>query len=280
MDLDVQDTNKLVDGIKIPPAPYILNQLHGEMQKDSPEIQVIADIISKDVGISSLILRTVNSSFFGLRSKVQSIQHATSLLGIGFTTNIVAGLALRRNFEESEGTNAPNFWDSPVNVAMVAASLARSLGVAEPDKMYMLGLFHNAGHSLMMQRFSDYPEFLDSVAISSEIITNAENERFKTDHAVLGFYLARSWGLDRDIADIIRDHHNAAELLNLDASGYAHATMLAILKMAEHIDKLFWGVEHDSEWQQIEQLVFEVLGISKPDFEDMRDDMLEQLIAG
>ena len=75
MDLDVQDTNKLVDGIKIPPAPYILNELHGEMQKDSPELQVIADIISKDVGISSLILRTVNSSFFAFQGAIDPACH-------------------------------------------------------------------------------------------------------------------------------------------------------------------------------------------------------------
>ncbi len=38
-------------------------------------------------------------------------------------------------------------------------------------------------------------------------------EQYNTDHAVLGYFLVNSWGLDRDIADVIRDHHNTKDCL-------------------------------------------------------------------
>ncbi|WP_218649995.1 HDOD domain-containing protein [endosymbiont of Lamellibrachia barhami] len=47
-----------------------MKQLHQELQKDEPVLMDIANIISQDVGMSALILQTINSSFFGLRTKM------------------------------------------------------------------------------------------------------------------------------------------------------------------------------------------------------------------
>jgi len=281
MDLDTTQTEKLLDGMKIPPAPYILQQLNKEIQNDEPDLMAIAEIISADVGLAGLILRTVNSPMFGLTAKVQSIQHATSLLGISYAVNIISGLLLRRTFEESESGNPPRFWDSPVNIAMASTYIAQTIGSCEPDEMYMLGLFHNSGHALLMQRFTDYRTFLDENSNSEKAtLTQLENERYATDHAVLGYYLARSWGVDKHISEIIRDHHNVAEALSDSAMDLTQGSMLALLKMAEHVDKLYWGIEDDHEWSHIENQVLEYLGLSNPDFEEIRDDSLERLESG
>ena len=282
MVFDENETSRLIEGIKIPPAPFILQQLHQELQKDEPVLLEIANIISQDVGMSALILRTVNSPYFGLRAKVHSIQHATNLLGMKYTINIIAGLLLRRTFEESEGANPPNFWDSPANIAMVAANIARVLSCCEPDEMYMLGLFHNAGHALLIQRFSDYKAFLENnINKEDMVITVIEDKQYNTDHAVLGYYLAQSWGLDRLLSEVIRDHHNTTErLTERGGEVSAEGIRLAVLKMAEHVDKLFWGMDPDREWLQIEDVVIDYLGISKPDFDDIKADMLDKLISG
>ncbi len=282
MVFDTNETLKLIEGITIPPAPFILKQLHQELQKDEPVLMDIANIISQDVGMSALILRTINSPFFGLRTKVRSIQHAASLLGITYAINIVTGLSLKRTFEESEGANPPNYWDSPTNIAMIAADVARGVSGVEPDEMYMLGLFHNAGHALLSQRFPDYKEFLKkNVNREDIIITEIEDQQYNTDHAVLSYYLARSWKLDSHIVEVIRDHHNTKEqLTEMDGEACTKGRLLAILKIAEHVDKIFWKMDPDSEWVQIENVVLDYLGMSKPDFDDLQADMLDKLISG
>ncbi|MCG8426784.1 MAG: HDOD domain-containing protein [Chromatiales bacterium] len=282
MILNENGTSKLISGIAIPPAPFILTQLHHELQKEDPVFTDIADTISQDIGMSALVLRTVNSSFFGLRVKVNSIQHAVNLLGIQYTVNIITGLLLRRTFDESEGANPPNYWDSPVNIAMTATNIARTISCGEPDEMYMLGLFHNAGHALLSHHFADYKEFYENSINREDLcITEIENQQYNTDHAVLGYYLARSWGIDRHIAEVIRDHHIAIErLTEKDGAITPAGNMLAILKIAEHVDKSFWGIKPDNEWTKVEDVVLDYLGISKPDFEDLREDMLDKLIAG
>lgn len=280
---EIDDTLSLIDGMKIPPAPIVIPQLRAELQKDDPAMLKIANIISQDVGISALVLRTINSSFYGLRTTITSIQHAVGILGMTNIANIVTGLALRRSFEESDGANPPNHWESPINVALVSADIAKIVSGAKgakKDEAYMLGLFHNAGHSLMMQKFPDYAEFLsDSINDEARLITELEDEKYNTNHATVGYFLAKSWGLSQPIAEIIRDHHNAIEFLSENQHGSSEkGTLLAILKMAEHIDKLFWSINPDHEWALIEDTVLQYIGLSEPDFNDIREDMSEKLL--
>ncbi len=148
--------------------------------------------------------------------------------------------------------------------------------------MYMLGLFHNAGHALLSQRFPDYKEFLKkNINREDIIITEIEDQQYNTDHAVLSYYLARSWKLDSHIVEVIRDHHNTKEqLTEMDGEACTKGRLLAILKIAEHVDKIFWKMDPDSEWVQIENVVLDYLGMSKPDFDDLQADMLDKLISG
>lgn len=278
VELDSNAAQKILDGIKIPPAPFTLQQLQAELQNDEPELMKLANIIAMDVGISAMMLKTVNAPFFGLRSKVNSIMHAANLLGIKNIVNIVAGLELQRTFEENKGDSPPNFWDSPSNVALIAANLARKMSGIEPDVMYMLGLFHNAGHALMCTRFDGYlPFMVQNLNAEESIISQLEDQTYQTNHATLGYFLARSWGIDKDAAEVIRDHHRVRERLREESTDGLQLTMLAVLKIAEHIDKLYWGMDPDHEWDQIEDLVLDFLGLSKPDYNDIQIDMLEKL---
>ena len=278
----ISELEKFIDKIKIPPAPFILTQLQQELQKEEPVLQNIAKIIAGDVGISALVLRTINSSFFNLRSKVYSIEHAINLLGIQYAINIVSGLLLRRTIEQSEGANPTNYWDSPANVAMIAANITRSIGYGDPDKMHVIGLFHNAGHALFTYRFTDYSDFLDAnINLQESVITALEDRQYNTDHALLGYHLANTWGLDDDISEVIREHHNVQAIISASNQDINDkGIMLAILKMAEHVDKLFWGMSPDWEWEEIEDTILDYMGMSKPDFDDLTSDMLDKLISG
>lgn len=118
----------MLGNVKIPSAPSVLLELHEIMQEDEPEFARVADVIECDIGISALVLKTVNSSLFGLRNKATSIRQATALLG----------------------------------------------------------LFQNAGDVLMMHRFPDYGPFLSNMRANDGDQAALEDERFSTNHAVVG----------------------------------------------------------------------------------------------
>lgn len=272
---------KLLQQIKIPPAPEILRDLNVAIQKDEPDLSEITKIIQKDTGISGLVIKTVNSPLFGLRNKVNSIRQAVTLLGITYTANIVMGLMLRQTFEE-KGENLPRYWESPSNIALVSASLARRLFNSTADEAYLLALFHNSGHALIQQRNKDYVSFYQQyINHPEQAITHFENQQYDFDHATLGYYLAASWDVPKNFQNIILNHHNAVEFLESDSDEVDNndKDLMAVLKVAEHIDKFHAGVDIDFEWQRVERAVLEHLGLSEYDFEDLRADKLEKLDA-
>ncbi|MDH5731242.1 MAG: HDOD domain-containing protein, partial [Gammaproteobacteria bacterium] len=67
-----EDIKDALRGVVIPPKPQILI----DIQKAAGDTVKIVDLISKDTGVSASLLKIVNSPFYGLGSKVTSIQKA------------------------------------------------------------------------------------------------------------------------------------------------------------------------------------------------------------
>ena len=87
-DLPEKTAEEILGSIKIPPQPEILIKVERELEKDEPSLAFFSDTISSDVGLSSAVLRIINSPFYGLRSEINSVHHAISLLGLVHIKNL------------------------------------------------------------------------------------------------------------------------------------------------------------------------------------------------
>ncbi|OUR91186.1 hypothetical protein A9Q85_00470, partial [Cycloclasticus sp. 44_32_T64] len=216
----------------LPSQPELLLALQNEIRKSDANIVKIGEIISEDVAISAAVLKTINSSFFGMRVEISSIQHAVSLMGVAATTNIVTGYALEHSVR-SNAISLPRYWDTAKNTANLCAYVANRLKLHEPSEPYMLGLFHDIGIPLMASRFPDYLEVLrDANAQEDGRITEVEDAAYSTNHAVMGYYLCREWGLSESIRQVISLHHDCASILSPSSSlDDDTAILMAILKL-------------------------------------------------
>jgi len=50
----------------LPTLPALQNQLADELRKESPSMERVAEIVSRDIGMTAKMLQLVNSAFFGL----------------------------------------------------------------------------------------------------------------------------------------------------------------------------------------------------------------------
>lgn len=166
------------------------------------------------------------------------------------------------------------FWDSAADVALSCQLVAQRLRFHDPDMAYMLGLFHNAGIPLLMQRFADYPEVLaHSYLLEGHRIVDTENKLYQSNHAVVSFYAARSWKLPGILCRVIAEHHSAIDIFTeKDKTNPDEKYLLGILKLGEHLaglSKTIGNNESDLEWQQIEASTLEYLGLSQFDYDDL-----------
>jgi len=282
--LTEEQVAKILHGIHVPPQPQILVDLQMEQILPEPDINRIATLISKDVGLSGTMLKFVNSPFYGLANKITSIEQAVSLLGINTVINILNGLAIKGEMSDENIVELTKFWDTANDIAMVCATVAKKVGFPSPDEAYSLGLFHNTGIPLMMTKFKDYQKVMESAYSGSyERVIDIENEKFNTNHCVVGYYTSKSWNLPDHICQVIAEHHNTNTIFSVkDGRNQLQKTLLAILKVAEHICgnyKVLGEQETDIEWDSSQNDILEHLGLTNYDIDDLKEAFIDMGIS-
>jgi len=221
------------------------------------------------------MFRFVNSPCFGLSNKITSIEQAVSLLGLNSVINILNGISIKGEMSDEKIVSLTRFWDTANDIAMVCATIAKQIGFHSPDAAYAMGLFHNAGIPLMMVRFPDYLEIVEKSYAAKEVrVVDIENSFCNTNHAVVGYYTAKSWNLPPAICDVIAEHHSADQIFaNKDGKDQEKKNLLAILKISEHLCGNYitlGGQKEDYEWQRAKSDILEYVGLTSYDIDDMK----------
>jgi HD-like signal output (HDOD) protein len=275
-ELSEEQIRQVLQGINVPPQPQIMVDLQMEQAMPEPDLRTIARLISQDPGLSGALLKTVNSPFFGQAKRVSSIQQAVNLLGCNSVINLINAQSIKGAMSDATIISLSRFWDTAQDVAMASLALAKRLGYPAPDEAYTVGLFHNCGIPLMLKRFPSYMDVLvEAYARTGRDtrIADVENQHLATNHAVVGYYTARSWKLPAHLCDVIAQHHSAAALFGDEFAAPRTKTLLAILKMAEHIcacHRLLGNQAVDHEWAAIADLVLDYLQLTEYDFEGLK----------
>ncbi|HED36430.1 MAG TPA: HDOD domain-containing protein [Gammaproteobacteria bacterium] len=119
----------------------LLSTLHNE----ETDTDTITEVISRDVGLSYKILQLMNSAFFSRSTKIESIQHATVMLGRKQLCTWASLMAL------SSMDNKPR---EQVRISMVRArsceQLAEKAGLKHTDSFFTVGMFSSL--DLLMDR--------------------------------------------------------------------------------------------------------------------------------
>lgn len=87
--IGVRDLRPIVGGLdRLPTPPDLFPELLGALNRsDTPEA---VRLIESDIGLASLILRIVNSGFYGVPRTVTSIREAGTLLGVRILSHVVS----------------------------------------------------------------------------------------------------------------------------------------------------------------------------------------------
>src|SRR5436190_17123907 len=84
----------------LPSLPTVAMDVLDLAQRDEVDIAEIARIISRDPALSSKILRTVNSSFYGRSQSISQVSQALVILGLQSVKTLVLGFSLVSNLQQ------------------------------------------------------------------------------------------------------------------------------------------------------------------------------------
>jgi putative nucleotidyltransferase with HDIG domain len=210
----------------LPSLPAVVAELLTSMEQDDIDLHYLAGRIALDQALTAKTLRLANSSFYGMPSKVTSIQQAMSVLGLHSVRTLVTacGVIGAVPASASAALDFDAFWRHAIATAVWARALARHLRQS-PDTAFTAGLLHNLGTLVLATRFPDeyaaVPAWRAGHADASE--ADAELAVFGVDHTQAGSALAAYWKFPQTIQDAIGHQHHA------NASGLALAVGLAHL---------------------------------------------------
>lgn len=195
--------------------------------------------------------------------------------------NLINAQSIKGEMSDETIVTLNRFWDSAQDVAMACLTLAKRIGY-QAGRGLRTGAVPQLWHSADAQALPGYMAVLEEAYASTgegQRIVDIENRVLSTNHAVVGYFTAKSWNLPLYLCDAIANHHNALSLFSDDSGRDAPIkTLLAILKMAEHIcacHRVLGGQPEDHEWDSVARLVLDYVGLSDYDFVCLKESIRE-----
>lgn len=176
-------------------------------------VEDLAAVVIRDTSLTARVLKLVNSPFYGLGSRVDTVSRAVMVLGFDELQKIVCALCAVETFSRlsSTLTNMNAFWRHAVYAGLTAQAIARRARVLHPERLFVAGVLHDIGTLVVNRRF---PELAGAIIAQSagdeDQLYCSEQVQLGFDHAQLGALMLESWQLPATICDAIRWHHEPA----------------------------------------------------------------------
>ena len=200
----------------IPSFPVAVINLLGKLRNPEICVNELAADLECDPGLHIRVLKTVNSSAFGLSRKVSNIKHAVNLLGRGRLESLVLSVTVKNNLttnRQAAWLDMQDFWAAASRQAAVARILATALHPHTHSDVFTIGLLQNMAIPVLANREGERYHTLYQRCQAEEInLAEQELQLFGVDHATLGAQMAEHWGFPESLIEGIGEHH---ELENL-----------------------------------------------------------------
>ena len=219
----------------LPSLPAVISELLATMDQDDIDIHALAAKITLDQALTAKTLRLANSSFYGLQSKVTTIQQAISVLGFHSIRTLVTACSVTASFTPGNDVEFDfrAFWRHAIGSAVCARVLAPRCGI-NPDTAFTAGLLHDLGTLVLCTRFpADYRRVAAYRRQHDCVTSAAQLAVFGIEHAAVGSALTAHWKFPQQIQAAVAGHHLADEAA-AQATGRATAapTLTTVIYMA------------------------------------------------
>ena len=264
--------------IIIPPCPELLVALKAATATAEPDMVEIDRIAGADVAMSAALIRQANSPLYGLEHPVHAVGQALTVIGLNPAVELLTGFLIRRALPTHSPVLA-HFWENSARRALACEHIGTRLYSLEPGLAHSFGLFCHVGIPVMMQGVRGYASTLtEALARKDRTFTQTENANHRTDHAVVGAIVAKTWHLPRDVAVAIRLHHDFT-CLTVGAFSDEVRKLVALGLIADQLVNRHEGVTESREWGQHAAACMDHLAVTEDEIELWVDELHPQFSA-
>ncbi len=197
------------ESIELISLPEVYTRLKRVISSADYSMADVAEVIATDPSTTARLLKLVNSSYFNMVAKIDTITHAINLLGTQQIHDLVLATSVIDSFSgfTNDHFNIYDFWFNGVYCAATARLLAFHCMDLDTERPFVAGLLHNIGHLACYQKIPE--ESLQAIELAAQkniSIYMAERETLGFDYAQVGAELMREWKLPKSLQEITRFH--------------------------------------------------------------------------
>ena len=209
------DLDKLLAGGQLPGLPQSainLLQLSKDPKAGPAEF---AKPIEADPGLTSQVLRFVNSSYFGFSREIAGVRQAVQLVGIRTVKNFALWSAV---FSLMPNPKCGPFdlkclWQDSLRRALFAKAAAKQLGAKDGEDAFVAALLQDMAVPILAKAYpAEYEELLKGREDGKRRLSDLERERFGMTHAEVAGRMARHWNLPEGTSQLVEKHASLSEL--------------------------------------------------------------------
>jgi HD-like signal output (HDOD) protein len=203
---------KLAD---LPALPAVVARIMETVNSPETSASDLNKLIVMDSGLSSKVLRIVNSAYYGFPKRVSTITHAVVILGFNTVRNLVLGVSAFGMLNQKTipyGLNRTKFWEHSVASAIAGSVLARrrlSRVRTAPEEAFIGSLLHDIGTLFLDSYFPvQYAVAMAFAARENKQAWEAENMVLGIDHVTIGRRIAEHWNFPPHLVAMAAGHHD------------------------------------------------------------------------
>jgi HD-like signal output (HDOD) protein len=189
--------------IDIPARPDSLVQLSLLMADEDMNLNAASKLIEADMALAAAVMKAVNSSLYGLKGRVQSVQQAITYLGLREVAAITFEMSLRAAFPPAAELDP--IWKRAAGRGLIMGRLATQMG-QDAWAAHSAGLFEECGKAVLFRHAPDHYRAMLRAARDDSELASLELAGFGVSHDALGAALCESWGLGDAAVASVRHH--------------------------------------------------------------------------
>jgi putative nucleotidyltransferase with HDIG domain len=221
---------------QIPTMPTIAAKVMQIVNDPHSSAEDVAKFISRDVALTSKVLRLANSAFYGIPRTISSVNSAIVILGFNTIRSLVLSASVLKVFPQKPGLAASfdrkAFWKHSFMVGIASrmvAQIYRKKKLVDMETAFSAGLLHDIG-KIILEQFSndDYVPVLKAAKEQGLPLVMVEKSMLGMSHADVSGMLVDKWQMPNELKGPIVNHHSPLD-------DKASQDMACIVHYANHL---------------------------------------------
>ncbi len=200
--------------ITLPEVPSIVFELNEVIANPLSSAEDIAQVVQRSPSLTALLLKIVNSPFYGFPSKIDKISLAVTLIGTREISGLALGISLISLFNKipKEILSMYSFLRHSLACGIISRILATHKNMPQTEQLFVSGLLHDLGRLILYSFFPTESRNVLSRARSSEMLLyKQESDYLGCNHTHLVKHLLQQWKLPMVLENNVYFHHNPRE---------------------------------------------------------------------